>query len=214
MIIGQPHARRACWRPRPSGWRADSAFPRRARACTCARWSSTATFTPWTASFYHGGDIGERKPDGQFDLPRAKEGGLGALFFSIFVTEDYYPGRLETKQALRMLDTALEQIERNRQTIEIARTATDIERIRRGGKMAAVLDIEGSFDLDGDLGCPSRDAPPGLAVGAAFRAQLDQQLRRLLLLDAEMARLERARPRGHPRDEPPRDGDQRVARLR
>src|ERR1035438_4164217 len=48
--------------------------------------------------FYHGGDIGSRKTDGQFDLPRAKEGGLGALFFSVFVTEDYYPARLETKQ--------------------------------------------------------------------------------------------------------------------
>jgi membrane dipeptidase len=100
--------------------------------------------------FYHGGSIGERKPDGQFDLPRAKEGGLGALFFSIFVTEDYYPARLETKQALRMLDCAIEQIARNRDAIEIARNASEIERIRRGGKMAAVLDIEGSFDLDGD----------------------------------------------------------------
>src|SRR5690242_16382620 len=60
--------------------------------------------------FYHGGDIGTRKPDGQFDLPRAKEGGVGALFFSIFVTEDYYPARLETKQAVRMLDAAVEQI--------------------------------------------------------------------------------------------------------
>ena len=49
--------------------------------------------------FYHGGDLGARKPDGQFDLPRAKEGGLGALFFSVFVTEDYYPGRLETRKA-------------------------------------------------------------------------------------------------------------------
>src|ERR1051326_6909968 len=57
--------------------------------------------------FYHGGNIGERKADGQFDLPRAQEGGLGALFFSIFVTEDYYPGRLETRQALRMLDCAI-----------------------------------------------------------------------------------------------------------
>jgi membrane dipeptidase len=101
--------------------------------------------------FYHGGDIGQRKDDGQFDLPRAKEGGLGALFFSIFVTEDYYPARLETKQALRMLDSAVDQIGRNAKTIEIARTASDIERIRRTGKMAAVLDIEGSFDLDGDL---------------------------------------------------------------
>jgi membrane dipeptidase len=102
--------------------------------------------------FYHGGDIGERKSDGQFDLSRAKEGGLGALFFSIFVTEDYYPGRLETKQALRMLDCAIQQIDRNHATIEIARNASDIDRIHRAGKIAAVLDIEGSFDLDGDLG--------------------------------------------------------------
>jgi membrane dipeptidase len=102
--------------------------------------------------FYHGGDIGRRKPDGQFDLPRAIEGGLGALFFSIFVTEDYYPSRYETRQALRMLDCAVEQISRNGTTIEIARNASDIERIRAAGKMAAVLDIEGSFDLDGDPG--------------------------------------------------------------
>src|SRR5215471_2262111 len=100
---------------------------------------------------YHGGDIGERKSDGQFDLPRAREGGLGALFFSIFVTEDYYPGRLETRQALRMLDCALDQIARNSQTIELARTASDIERIHRTGKTAAVLDIECRCDLDGDL---------------------------------------------------------------
>ena len=100
--------------------------------------------------FYHGGDIGQRKPDGQFDLPRAKEGGLGAIFFSIFVTEDYYPGRLETKQALRMLDACIEQIRPNSESIEIARNASDIERIHAAGKIAAVLDIEGSFDLDGD----------------------------------------------------------------
>ncbi len=100
--------------------------------------------------FYHGGDIGQLNSDGQFDLPRAREGGLGALFFSIFVTEDYYPSRYETKQALRMLDCALEQIARNGSSIELARNATDIERIHASGKMAAVLDIEGSFDLDGD----------------------------------------------------------------
>src|SRR6266567_1957267 len=99
--------------------------------------------------FYHGGDIGQRKSDGQFDLPRAKEGGLGALFFSTFVTEDYYPARYETKEALRMLDCAIDQIGRNSQTVEIAHTASEIERIRKSGKIAAVLDIEGSFDLDG-----------------------------------------------------------------
>lgn len=100
--------------------------------------------------FYHGGDIGEHHNDGQFDLPRAREGGLKALFFSIFVTEDYYPARYETKQALRMLDTAIGQIGKNSTTIELARNGSDVERIIKSRKMAAVLDVEGSVDLDGD----------------------------------------------------------------
>lgn len=100
--------------------------------------------------FYHGGDIGQRKPDGQFDLPRAREGGLGAMFFSFYVSEDYYPGRFETKQALRLIDACITQIQANSATIEIAHNATEIERIHAAGKIAAVLDIEGSFDLDGD----------------------------------------------------------------
>ena len=100
--------------------------------------------------FYHGGDIGQRKSDGQFDLVRAREGGLGAMFFSFYVTEDYYPGRFETKQALRLIDACITQIQANPAAIEIAHNATEIERIHGAGKIAAVLDIEGSFDLDGD----------------------------------------------------------------
>jgi membrane dipeptidase len=102
--------------------------------------------------FYHGGDIGVLKPDGQFDLPRAREGGLGAMFFSVYVPEDYYPARLETKQALRVVDCALSQIQKNHSSIELALNADDVMRIHREGKIAAVLDIEGSYDLDGDLG--------------------------------------------------------------
>ncbi len=102
--------------------------------------------------FYHGGDMGDRVTDGQFDLPRAKQGGVDAMFFSIFVTEDYYPQRLETKQTFRLLDLALTQLEKNKDKIELALKASDIERINRSGKIAAILDLEGGFDLDGDLG--------------------------------------------------------------
>lgn len=101
---------------------------------------------------YHGGDIGERVADGHFDLPRARQGGVDAMFFSIFVTEEYYPQRLESKQVLRLTDLALTQLAANRATIELALNASDIERINRAGKIAAVLDLEGGFDLDGDLG--------------------------------------------------------------
>ena len=101
--------------------------------------------------FYHGGDMGQRVKDGQFDLARAKEGGMDAMFFSLFVTEDYYPQRLETKQTFRLMDLALAQLEKNRDKIELALKASDIERINRSGRIAAVLDLEGGFDLDGDL---------------------------------------------------------------
>jgi len=102
--------------------------------------------------FYQGGDIGDRYPDGHVDLPRMKEGGLDALFFTISTSERYYPGRYETKQVLRLIDLALRQIEKNSDSIELALNASDIERINRAGKIAAVLDLEGGFDLDGDLG--------------------------------------------------------------
>jgi membrane dipeptidase len=102
--------------------------------------------------FYHGGSMGTRHSDGQWDLPRAREGGEGAFFLSVFIPEEYYPSRFETKQALRRIDHALKQLEMNRDQVELALNADDIERIRAKGKMAAVLDIEGSYDLDGDLG--------------------------------------------------------------
>jgi membrane dipeptidase len=102
--------------------------------------------------FHHGGNLGDRLKDGDFDLVRAREGGLDALFFSLFVSEDYYPQRLETKHTLRLVELALQQLERHKDQIELARNADDLERIRKAGKVGAVLDLEGGFDLDGDLG--------------------------------------------------------------
>ncbi len=102
--------------------------------------------------FYHGGSMGDRTTEGQWDLSRAREGGVGAFFLSVFVPEEYYPGRFETKQALRRVDHALRQLEMNRDQVELALNAGDVERIRAQAKVAAVLDIEGSYDLDGDLG--------------------------------------------------------------
>jgi membrane dipeptidase len=102
--------------------------------------------------FYHGGSMGTQYPDGQWDLVRAKEGGLGAFFLSVYVPEEYLPGRFETKQALRRIDHALEQLRLNHDLVELALTPDDVERIHAKGKIAAILDIEGSYDLDGDLG--------------------------------------------------------------
>lgn len=54
-------------------------------------------------------DIGQRYSDGNVDLPRAKEGGLNALFFSVYTPENYYPGRFEIKNTLRVVNLAPDQ---------------------------------------------------------------------------------------------------------
>ncbi len=96
-------------------------------------------------------DIGQRYTDGTVDLPRAKEGGLDAMFFSVYTPESYYPGRFETKNTFRVVNLALDQIKKNNSVIELALTASDIERINKKGKIAAFLDLEGAYDLSGDI---------------------------------------------------------------
>ncbi len=98
-----------------------------------------------------GTDIGQRYPDGNVDLPRAKEGGVDAMFFSVYTPENYYPGRFETKNTFRVVELALDQIKKNENAIELALNASDIDRINKSGRIAAFLDLEGGYDLHGDL---------------------------------------------------------------
>jgi membrane dipeptidase len=98
-----------------------------------------------------GTDIGQRYPDGNVDLPRAKDGGVDAMFFSVYTPENYYPGRFETKNTFRVVELALDQIKKNENAIGVALNASDIERITKSGRIAAFLDLEGGYDLYGDL---------------------------------------------------------------
>ncbi len=98
-----------------------------------------------------GVEFGDRLPDGHVDLPRLEKGGLDAVFFSVYTPESYYPARHEVKNTFRVVELALDQIEKNSDRIELALNASDLERIARSGKVAAFLDLEGAFDLDGDL---------------------------------------------------------------
>ena len=98
-----------------------------------------------------GTDIGKRAPDGHVDLPRLREGGVNAIFFTVYTPEPYYPARYEVKNTFRVVEEALDQIEKNKDQVALALNASDLERIAAAGKIGAFLDLEGAFDLDGDL---------------------------------------------------------------
>ena len=125
---------------------------------------------------YLGGDIADRLPGPVsgigVDLHNTKEGGLDAFFLNLYVEPDYTKHHFEVKQTLRLLDLAQQQIQRNHAEIEVALHGEDIERIHRAGKIAAVLDLEGSFDFDGDPGVLRRLYSLGLrSVQFADNAQ-------------------------------------------
>ncbi len=95
-------------------------------------------------------DLEKRLSDGHLDAVRAKEGGLDAQFFSIWVDPDLY-GR-GGASAMRRADIQIEAVRnlaaKHPETWELATTAADIRRIADSGKIAALMGLEGGYAID------------------------------------------------------------------
>lgn len=96
-------------------------------------------------------DLSVRHSDGNIDVPRMREGGLGAIFFSIYI-----PGTITgpeaVKQALDQIDAVRETVARDPKDLMLARTAADVRRAHREGKIAALMGVEGGHMIADDLG--------------------------------------------------------------
>jgi membrane dipeptidase len=98
-------------------------------------------------------DIGQRLSDGHFDSVRAREGGLDAQFFSIWVEPQLFGGR--GADAIRRADLQIEAVkkfvEKHPESWELATTADDVRRIAGAGKLAALFGLEGGYAIDNKL---------------------------------------------------------------
>jgi len=83
-------------------------------------------------------------------IPKMRAGHLGAEFFSIWVDVDW-PHQDLIHRALDLMDAVDEQVARHSHTLELARTAGDIERIHRQGKIAVLMGVEGGHIIEGDI---------------------------------------------------------------
>ncbi len=97
-----------------------------------------------------GVDLSRRLPDGHFDAVRAKEGGLAAQFFSIWVEPELFgrAGRSAIERADKQIAAVRALAERHPGTWEIATTTGDVRRIAASGKMAALMGLEGGYAID------------------------------------------------------------------
>ncbi len=84
------------------------------------------------------------------DLPRIREGGLGAAFFSI-----YMPGTITgpeaVKRSLVLIDHVRSLAEAHPNEIVLATTAADVRAAHKAGKFAALMGMEGGHMIDDSL---------------------------------------------------------------
>jgi len=96
-------------------------------------------------------DIRQPRPALHTDIPRLRRGGVGGQFWSVYV-----PATMQGKEAVRatmeQIDIVYQMADRYPDTFEIARTAADVERIFKSGKIASLIGMEGGHSIDNSLG--------------------------------------------------------------
>jgi len=98
-----------------------------------------------------GFDLGARNALGSIDIPRMKEGGLGAIFFSIWMPSKI-TGPEAVKRALDQIDAVREQVGKHSNDLVLVTTAEGIREAHAHGKIAALIGVEGGHMIASDLG--------------------------------------------------------------
>ena len=85
------------------------------------------------------------------DIPRLKEGGVGAQFWSVFVPYGLR-GSEAVQATMEQIDFVHKMTEYYPDEFELALTADDIERIHANGKIASLIGMEGGHSIHNSLG--------------------------------------------------------------
>ncbi|HEV2884470.1 MAG TPA: dipeptidase [Pyrinomonadaceae bacterium] len=95
-------------------------------------------------------DLAQRLDDGHFDSIRAREGGLDAQFFSIWVEPQLFGGggASAVKRADEQIAAVRALTERLPDLWQFATSAADARRIAAEGKLAAFTGLEGGYAID------------------------------------------------------------------
>lgn len=115
---------------------------------------------PWeirtrARSVFDSADIARPQPGLMTDIPRLRAGGVGAQFWSVWVPADS-AGRGSMRIATEQLDLVRRMEARYPETFEAARTAADVVRIHRRGKIASLVGVEGGHAIENSLGALRR----------------------------------------------------------
>jgi len=95
-------------------------------------------------------DIGARHTDGSIDIPRMREGGLDAIFFSIWIPSKI-TGTDAVSRALTQIEAVRAQVRTHAKDLVLATTVAEVRAAQKEGKIAALMGVEGGHMINSDL---------------------------------------------------------------
>ena len=95
-------------------------------------------------------DLSARHADGSIDIPRMKEGGLNAIFFSIWMSGKI-TGPEAVERATKQISAVHEQVKKHPDDIVLATNAEEVRAAKKQGKIAALMGVEGGHMINSDL---------------------------------------------------------------
>ncbi len=105
-----------------------------------------------TSETVKGFDIGTRSAKTHTDIPRLREGGVGAVFFAVYVPTASVQEKQAAHRALEMIDTVRHDIVgRYPEHFQLAMSADQIVAARKAGKIAALMGVEGGHAIEDSL---------------------------------------------------------------
>src|SRR5512144_1683760 len=95
-------------------------------------------------------DVATQGATDHFDLPRAREGGLTAPFFSIYVAASYADNGA-AKRAIELIDITHRVVDGHPKDLLLAASVADIRAAKQAGKLAILMGIEGGHAIEDSL---------------------------------------------------------------
>ena len=95
-------------------------------------------------------DLGKHNAEGEVDIPRMREGGMNAIFFSIWI-DGRIMGPPAIEKALDQIDAVYQNVAKYPKDIVMARTAEDVRHAHAQGRIAALMGVEGGHMIGNDI---------------------------------------------------------------
>ena len=95
-------------------------------------------------------DLSARHSDGNIDIPRMRDGGLSAIFFSIWISGKIL-GPEAAKKALDQIDAVRETVRKHPGDLVLATSAEEVRAAKKQNKIAALMGVEGGHMMGNDL---------------------------------------------------------------